>query len=150
MENNDFKKERAVLAGLSANSMDIDERSTDISMQELAALVETAGGETVGMLIQNRPTPDPRSFIGDGKVAELKSFIEYNDCDLAVFDNELSPSQMRVLSEELGVKVLDRSGLILDIFAQRARTREGQLQVELAQYKYLLPRLTGMWTHLVR
>ena len=130
--------------------MDASERSTDISMQELAALVETAGGECVGMLVQNRPTPDPRSFIGDGKVAELKDFIEMNDCDLAVFDNELSPSQMRVLSEELGVKVLDRSGLILDIFAQRAQTREGQLQVELAQYKYLLPRLTGMWTHLVR
>lgn len=73
-----------------------------------------------------------------------------NDCNLAVFDNELSPSQMRVLSEDLGVKVLDRSGLILDIFAQRAQTKEGQLQVELAQYKYLLPRLTGMWTHLVR
>ena len=130
--------------------MDASERSTDISMQELAALVETAGGECVGMLVQNRPTPDPRSFIGDGKVAELKDFIEMNDCDLAVFDNELSPSQMRVLSEELGAKVLDRSGLILDIFAQRAQTREGQLQVELAQYKYLLPRLTGMWTHLVR
>lgn len=150
MENNDIKIERAVLAGLSASSMDISERSTDISMAELAALVETAGGEAVGMLIQNRPTPDPRSFIGDGKVAELKDFIERNECELAVFDNELSPSQMRVLSEELGVKVLDRSGLILDIFAQRARTREGQLQVELAQYKYLLPRLTGMWTHLVR
>ena len=119
-------------------------------MGELAALVETAGGETVAMLIQNRPTPEPRSFIGDGKVQELKAIIEMNDCDLAVFDNELSPSQMRVLSEELGVKVLDRSGLILDIFAQRAQTREGQLQVELAQYKYLLPRLTGMWTHLVR
>ena len=119
-------------------------------MEELAALVETAGGETVAMLIQNRPTPEPRSFIGDGKVQELKGIIEMNDCDLAVFDNELSPSQMRVLSEELGVKVLDRSGLILDIFAQRAQTREGQLQVELAQYKYLLPRLTGMWTHLVR
>ena len=130
--------------------MEPKERSTDISMQELAALVETAGGEPVGMLIQNRPTPDPHSFIGDGKVAELKEFIEMNDCNLAVFDNELSPSQMRVLSEELGVKTLDRSGLILDIFAQRAQTREGQLQVELAQYKYLLPRLTGMWTHLVR
>lgn len=150
MESNEIKKELAVLAGLSANSMDISERSTDISMEELAALVETAGGETVGMMIQNRPTPDPRSFIGDGKVAELKAFIDANDIDLAVFDNELSPSQMRVLSEELGVKVLDRSGLILDIFAQRAQTREGQLQVELAQYKYLLPRLTGMWTHLVR
>ena len=130
--------------------MEQSERSSEISMQELAALVETAGGQAVGMMIQNRPTPDPRSFIGDGKVAELKEFIEMNNCDLAVFDNELSPSQMRVLGEELGVKVLDRSGLILDIFAQRAQTREGQLQVELAQYKYLLPRLTGMWTHLER
>ena len=139
-----------MLAGLSAASMDEHERSTDVSMEELAALVETAGGETVAMMIQNRPTPEPRSFIGDGKVQELKTLIEINDCDLAVFDNELSPSQMRVLSEDLGVKVLDRSGLILDIFAQRAQTREGQLQVELAQYKYLLPRLTGMWTHLVR
>ena len=150
MNVNEVKKERAVLAGLSANSMDERERSTDISMDELAALVETAGGEAVAMLMQSRPTPDPRSFIGDGKVKELKDLIEKNDCTLAVFDNELSPSQMRVLSEDLGVKVLDRSGLILDIFAQRAQTREGQLQVELAQYKYLLPRLTGMWAHLVR
>ena len=146
----DNKKERAVLAGLAAASMDEHERSTEISMEELAALVETAGGEAVAMLIQNRPAPEPRSFLGDGKVREMKELIEANECDLAVFDNELSPSQMRVLSEELGVKVLDRSGLILDIFAQRARPREGQLQVELAQYKYLLPRLTGMWTHLVR
>ena len=150
IQNTEKKRERAVLAGLAANSMDERERSTEISMEELRALVETAGGEAVAMLIQNRPTPDPRSFIGDGKVRELKALIEMNDCDLAVFDNELSPSQMRVLGEELGVKVLDRSGLILDIFAQRAQTKEGQLQVELAQYKYLLPRLTGMWTHLVR
>ena len=150
MQNTQEKRERAILAGLAAQSMDEHERSTEISMEELAALVETAGGETVAMLLQNRPTPDPRSFLGDGKVQELKALIEANDCDLAVFDNELSPSQMRVLGEELGVKVLDRSGLILDIFAQRAQTREGQLQVELAQYKYLLPRLTGMWTHLVR
>ena len=146
----EIKKERAVLAGLAAASMDARERSTEISMEELAALVETAGGETAAMLLQQRPTPDPRCFLGDGKVRELRELIEKNDCDLAVFDNELSPSQMRVLGEELGVKVLDRSGLILDIFAQRARTREGQLQVELAQYKYLLPRLTGMWSHLVR
>ncbi len=150
MENTEIKKERAVLAGLAAASMDEGERSTEVSMEELAALVETAGGEPVAVLMQQRPTPDPRCFIGDGKVKELKELIERNDCDLAVFDNELSPSQMRALGEELGVKVLDRSGLILDIFAQRARTREGQLQVELAQYKYLLPRLTGMWTHLVR
>ena len=149
-QNTEIKKERAVLAGLSAASMDARERSTEVSMEELAALVETAGGESLAMLIQQRPTPDPRCFIGDGKVRELKELIERNDCDLAVFDNELSPSQMRVLGEELGVKVLDRSGLILDIFAQRARTREGQLQVELAQYRYLLPRLTGMWSHLVR
>ena len=150
MQTIEEKRERAVLAGLSAASMDEAERSTDVSLDELAALVDTAGGDTVAILLQNRPAPDPRSFIGDGKVRELKELIENNDCDLAVFDNELTPSQMRVLSEELGVKVLDRSGLILDIFAQRARTREGQLQVELAQYKYLLPRLTGMWTHLVR
>ena len=139
-----------MLAGLSAASMDPDERSTDVSMEELAELVDTAGGEVAGVVLQQRPTPDPRSFIGEGKVAELKELITNSECDLAVFDNELSPSQHRVLSEELGVKVLDRSGLILDIFAQRARTREGQLQVELAQYQYLLPRLTGMWTHLVR
>ena len=119
-------------------------------MEELRALTETAGAEAVAELIQTRAAPDPRSFIGDGKVQELKELIEANDCDLAIFDNELSPSQMRVLSEDLGVRVLDRSGLILDIFAQRARSREGKLQVELAQYQYLLPRLTGMWTHLVR
>jgi GTP-binding protein HflX len=143
-------KERAVLAGLSALSMEVRERSSDVSMEELASLVETAGGEPVAVIMQNLPSPNTHSFIGEGKVREMKDLIEANDCDLAVFDNELTPSQMRVLGEELGVKVLDRSGLILDIFAQRAQTREGQLQVELAQYKYLLPRLTGMWTHLVR
>ena len=150
MNDTSRKTERAVLAGLSADCMEEHERSNEISMAELAALVETAGGTTVATIMQNLPTPNPRSFIGEGKVAEMKRLLSENDCDLAVFDNELSPSQMRVLGEELGVKVLDRSGLILDIFAQRARTREGQLQVELAQYKYLLPRLTGMWTHLVR
>ena len=130
--------------------MEPAERSSTQSIEELAALVETAGGEAVLSLIQTLPSPNPRSFLGEGKVAEMKQLIADNACDLAVFDNELSPSQMRVLSEELGVKVLDRSGLILDIFAGRARTREGRLQVELAQYQYLLPRLTGMWTHLVR
>ena len=150
MQNTAEKKERAALAGLAAANMDERERSTEISMAELAALVETAGGEVVVSVLQNKQSPDPRTFLGEGKVAELKACIEANECDLAVFDNELSPSQMRVLSEELGVRVLDRSGLILDIFAQRAQTKEGQLQVELAQYHYLLPRLTGMWTHLVR
>lgn len=144
------QKEKAVLAGLSAASMPEEERSTEESMEELSALVETAGGQAEAWLLQNRATPDPRSFIGDGKVAEMKALIESTGANFAVFDNELSPSQMRVLSEELGVRVIDRSGLILDIFAQRAQTREGQLQVELAQYEYLLPRLTGMWKHLVR
>jgi len=144
------KKERAVLCGLAAACFAPGESSTDVSMAELSALVETAGGEPVAFLVQNRAAPDPRSFIGEGKEEELRGLIEANDCDLVVFDNELSPSQMRVLSEDLKVKVMDRSGLILDIFAQRARTREGQLQVELAQYRYLLPRLLGMWTHLER
>ena len=143
-------KEKAILVGLSANNMPESERSTEISMDELAALVETAGGEALAFVLQNLQTPKARSLIGEGKVQEVKELIEANDCTLAVFDNELSPSQMRVLSADLGVKVLDRSGLILDIFAQRAQTREGQLQVELAQYEYLLPRLTGMWSHLVR
>ncbi|MEG1908391.1 MAG: GTPase HflX [Oscillospiraceae bacterium] len=146
----EIKKEKAVLAGLSANTMPESERSTEIAMAELAALVETAGGEAVAYVLQNKQAPEARTFIGEGKVQEMKELVDSYDCDLAVFDNELSPSQMRVLSEELGVRVLDRSGLILDIFAQRAQTREGQLQVELAQYEYLLPRLTGMWKHLVR
>lgn len=142
--------EKAVLAGLSAESMDFMERSTDESLDELEALLETAGGVSCGRILQNRQASEPRSFIGKGKVQEMKAQIEAEGCTLAVFDNELSPSQTRVLSEDLGVRVLDRSTLILDIFAQRARTREGKLQVELAQYKYLLPRLTGMWTHLER
>ena len=150
MEFENNLQERAVLVGLNAQSMETRDRSSDSSLEELTALVETAGGVSVISVLQNRPSPDPRSFIGDGKVREVKDLVALHNCSLVVFDNELSPSQMRVLSEELDVKVLDRSGLILDIFAQRARTREGSLQVELAQYKYLLPRLTGMWTHLVR
>ncbi|MCQ2406699.1 MAG: GTPase HflX [Oscillospiraceae bacterium] len=150
MNDASVKKERAALAGLNADCFEESDNSTDITMQELMALVETAGGEASGYLIQHRAAPDPGTFLGEGKIEELKELIAANECDFAVFDNELSPSQMRNLSEALGVKVMDRSGLILDIFAQRARTKEGRLQVELAQYKYLLPRLTGMWTHLVR
>ena len=141
--------ERAVLAGLAADSMPVHDRSTDESLDELEALLETAGGICVGRVLQNRRKPEPRTFIGDGKVKELKELAKANDCTLAVFDNELSPSQMRALTEELDLRVIDRSSLILDIFAGRARTREGRLQVELAQYNYLLPRLTGMWSHLV-
>jgi len=141
--------ERAVLVGLAADSMNVYDRSTEESMDELEALLETAGGICVGRILQKRNKPEPRTFIGDGKVKELKEIAEANECTAAVFDNELTPSQMRALTEDLGMRVIDRSSLILDIFAGRARTREGRLQVELAQYNYLLPRLTGMWKHLV-
>ena len=130
--------------------MDPAERSDEVSMDELWRLTQTAGAEPVCTILQTRDKPDPHSFLGVGKVRELKELIENEECDLAVFDNDLTPSQARVLEEVLGVRVLDRTGLILDIFAQRARTKEGKLQVELAQYRYLLPRLTGMWTHLKR
>ena len=139
-----------MLAGLYADSMDAAQQSTDESLDELEALLETAGGVSRGRILQNRATPEPRTFIGSGKVIEMKQLIDTEGCTLAVFDNELSPSQMRALEGDLGARVMDRSSLILDIFAQRAATREGRLQVELAQYKYLLPRLTGMWTHLER
>ncbi len=130
--------------------MDQDERSDEVSMDELWQLALTAGAEPVCTVLQTRDKPDPHSFLGMGKVTELKDLIESQECDLAIFDNDLTPSQARVLEEALGVRVLDRTGLILDIFAQRAHTKEGKLQVELAQYRYLLPRLTGMWTHLKR
>ncbi len=144
------KRNRAVLVGLDAFSLPREENATEESMEELSDLLETAGGVCVGMVTQSKDSPDPRTFIGEGKVAEVKQLVEAMDADMVIFDNALSPSQQRVLGEDIGVSVLDRSALILDIFAQRARTREGRLQVELAQYKYLLPRLIGMWKHLER
>ena len=144
------KRNRAVLVGLDAFSLPREENATEETMEELAALLETAGGRTVGVVTQSKDSPDPRTFIGEGKVAEVKELVRALDANMVVFDNALSPSQQRALTEDLGVAVLDRSALILDIFAQRARTREGRLQVELAQYKYLLPRLLGMWKHLER
>ena len=143
-------RDRVVLVGLNSPVLKREENADEETMEELSALVETAGGETVGIVLQNRPSPDPRTFIGEGKVAEVQLYCENTGATMVIFDNDLSPSQMRVLTELLGVQVLDRCGLILDIFAQRAKTKEGRLQVELAQYQYLLPRLTGMWTHLER
>ena len=142
--------DRAVLVGLDAFSLSREENADEESMEELAALLETAGGECAGVVTQSKDSPDPRTFIGGGKVAEVKELVQATGAGLVIFDNPLSPSQQRNLAEELKVGVLDRSALILDIFAQRARTREGRLQVELAQYKYLLPRLLGMWKHLER
>ncbi|HJB13795.1 MAG TPA: GTPase HflX [Candidatus Oscillibacter excrementigallinarum] len=143
-------RDKVVLVGLNSPVLKKEENADEETMEELSALVETAGGETVGIVLQNRPSPDPRTFIGEGKVAEVQLYCENTGATMVIFDNDLSPSQMRVLTELLGVQVLDRCGLILDIFAQRAKTKEGRLQVELAQYQYLLPRLTGMWTHLER
>ena len=143
-------RDRAVLVGLASPRLDRKENADEQSMDELAALLETAGGVCVGVVLQTLAAPNPRTFIGEGKVEEIRELVKAQEATMVIFDNDLSPSQMRVLTEEFGVQVLDRSGLILDIFAQRARTKEGRLQVELAQYQYLLPRLVGMWTHLER
>jgi GTPase len=123
--------------------VDSDVISADESMEELAALTASAGAAIAETLIQARPKPDPATLVGSGKVDELKTKIQFHDATTVIFDRELSPTQQRNLEKILDVKVLDRTQLILDIFARRARTREGQLQVELAQLNYMLPRLTG-------
>ena len=148
-ENRENKRDYAVLVGLRSPVLREDNADEE-SLAELAALVETAGGQAVGTILQSREKPDPHSFIGEGKVEEVRRMVQEEEATMVIFDNDLSPSQIRVLTEMTGVQVLDRSGLILDIFAQRAKTKEGRLQVELAQYQYLLPRLVGMWTHLER
>ena len=150
MQQTEEVRDKVVLVGLSSPVLKKEENADEDTMEELSSLVETAGAETVGIVLQNRPSPDPRTFIGEGKVAEVQLYCENVGATMVIFDNDLSPSQQRVLTDLLGVQVLDRCGLILDIFAQRAKTKEGRLQVELAQYQYLLPRLTGMWTHLER
>ena len=148
-ENKENKRDYAVLVGLRSPVLGADSADEE-SLAELGALVETAGGEPVGTILQSREKPDPHSFIGEGKVEEFRRMVDNSDATMVIFDNDLSPSQIRVLTELCGVQVLDRSGLILDIFAQRAKTKDGCLQVELAQYQYLLPRLIGMWAHLER
>ena len=152
MEEN-FEKhvqERAVLVGLNADCFRADQTATEETLEELEALLETAGGFCTGKVLQNRHTPDSHSFIGEGKAIEVKMLVEATASTMVVFDNELSPGNIRALEEIIGVTVLDRSALILDIFAQRAKTKEGRLQVELAQYQYLLPRLSGMGLSLSR
>ena len=145
MERNfENQTERAVLVGLNADTFTKEQTATDETLEELEALLETAGGFCTGKVLQNRHAPDAHSFIGEGKAQEVKMLVEFTEATMVVFDNELSPGHIRALEELLGVTVLDRSALILDIFAQRAKTKEGRLQVELAQYKYLLPRLSGM------
>ncbi len=142
--------ERAVLVGLAADIFPPEENATEESLEELEALLETAGGFCTGKVLQSRRAPDSHSFIGAGKAQEVKMLAQFTQADMVIFDNELSPGHIRALEDLLGLPVLDRSALILDIFARRARTREGRLQVELAQYQYLLPRLSGMGESLSR
>ena len=152
MESNFEKtvRERAVLVGLNADCFTAEQTATAESLEELEDLLETAGGFCTGKMLQNRHTPDSHSFIGEGKAQEVRMLVEATASTMVIFDNELSPGNIRALEEIIGVTVLDRSALILDIFAQRAKTKEGRLQVELAQYQYLLPRLSGMGASLSR
>ena len=144
IQNDRVVSEKAVLVGLNADCFKPEDTATYETLDELEALLETAGGTCVAKVLQNRHTPDPHSFIGEGKAQEICTLLENSGATLVIFDNDLSPSQIRALEELTGVTVLDRSALILDIFAQRAKTAEGRLQVELAQYQYLLPKLSGM------
>jgi GTP-binding protein HflX len=140
--------EQAVLVGVISQHQ--SEEQAREYLDELAFLVETAGAETVGRFLQKIETPHPKTFVGTGKIQEIKDFITERNIELVIFDDELSPSQLRNIERILECKILDRSNLILDIFAKRAQTSHAKTQVELAQYQYLLPRLTRMWTHLER
>ncbi|MCB0396390.1 MAG: GTPase HflX [Flavobacteriales bacterium] len=140
--------EEAVLIGLVTQHQ--DEEQLREFLEELAFLTETAGARPVKSFTQKLRTPDPKTFIGSGKLEEIRLYIKEHKINMAIFDDELSPSQLRNLEKVLACKVLDRNNLILDIFANRARTSHARAQVELAQYQYLLPRLTRMWTHLER
>lgn len=142
------KIEKAILIGINYSGQ--DERETEDYLDELSFLTETAGAEPVKRFIQKLDNANPRTFVGSGKIEEVAQYVRENSIDIAIFDDELSPSQLRNIEEALGCRILDRTNLILDIFAGRARTSQSKTQVELAQYQYLLPRLTGLWTHLER
>ena len=148
IEKKDIELERAVLIGVITKDQD-EERSKEY-LDELEFLTYTAGGEVLKRFTQKMDMPNPKTFIGSGKMVEVENFIKDNDVGTAIFDDELSAAQERNISKILGCKVLDRTNLILDIFAQRATTSYARTQVELAQCEYLLPRLKGMWTHLER
>jgi len=148
MIDTDKPLERAILIGILYPGQ--EEKEADEYLDELAFLTETAGADPVRRFIQRLDMPNPRTFVGSGKIEEIGLFTKENNIDIAIFDDELSPSQLLNIEKALGCRILDRTNLILDIFARRARTSHARTQVELAQYQYLLPRLTGMWTHLER
>jgi len=140
--------ETAVLIAVYQNKTDLNK--THEYINELSFLAETAGAKTVKTFLQKLEYPNPKTFIGSGKITEVKDFITKNNIDIIIFDDELTPSQLRNIENIFKIKILDRTNLILDIFAKRAKTAHAKVQVELAQYQYLLPRLTRMWTHLER
>lgn len=148
IEKNDLNYEKVVLVGIVTR--DQDEEKLKEYLDELEFLTYTAGGEVAKRFTQKMDKPDPKTFLGSGKINEIKIYIDENDIGTAIFDDELSPAQQKNIERVLNVKILDRTNLILDIFAQRAQTSYARTQVELAQYQYLLPRLAGMWTHLER
>ncbi|QYA27177.1 GTPase HflX [Gramella sp. MT6] len=148
IEKTDLAYERTVLIGIVTKEQDQDK--LEEYLDELEFLTYTAGGEVVKRFSQRLDKPDPKTFIGSGKMNDVKEFVDENDIGGVIFDDELSPAQQKNIEKILKCKILDRTGLILDIFAQRAKTSYARTQVELAQYEYLLPRLAGMWTHLER
>jgi len=148
IEKTDLNYEKTVLIGIV--TQDQDEDKLKEYLDELEFLTYTAGGEVLKRFTQKMDKPDPKTFMGSGKIMEVKQFIDDNEVGTAIFDDELSPAQQKNIEKILNVKILDRTNLILDIFAQRAQTSYARTQVELAQYQYLLPRLAGMWTHLER
>ena len=148
IENNKISYEKAVLIGI-INSIQSEETVKDY-LNELSFLAETAGGVVSKKFIQRIDKPNPKTFIGSGKLLEIQVFCKKNDISSVIFDDELSPTQQLNLEKYLKAKIIDRTGLILDIFAQRAKTSYAKNQVELAQYQYLMPRLKGLWTHLER
>ena len=139
-------RERAVLVGI-INQNQSDAQTKEY-LDELEFLVKTAGAETIKSFTQKIDKPNPKTFVGSGKIEDIRKFVDENDIDIVIFDDELSPSQLRNIEKILEVRILDRNNLILDIFAARAQTSHAKVQVELAQYEYLMPRLTRMWTHL--
>ncbi len=148
LEKNNLEYEKVVLIGIITREQ--NEEKLDEYLDELEFLTYTAGGEVVKRYTQKMERPDPKTFIGSGKMEEVRNYISENEVGTAIFDDELSPAQQKNIERVLNCKVLDRTNLILDIFAQRATTSYARTQVELAQYQYLLPRLAGMWTHLER
>ena len=148
LEKKTHEYEKAILIGLSTREQDED-KSTEY-LDELEFLAYTAGAEVMKRFVQKMDMPNPKTFIGSGKMEEVREFVEQNEIGTAVFDDELSPAQQKNIERILRCKIIDRTNLILDIFAQRAQTSYARTQVELAQYEYLLPRLAGMWTHLER